>query len=280
MLKSPAILFDPSLCTGCRGCQVACKQWNGLEGESSGWFEGPSYTNPKWISANTWLLLQMHEESIQDGKLVWCFTQRRCHHCKESRCVELCPAEPKAARRDEYGIVTIDPELCIGCGTCVENCPFGAPKLSEEYEIARKCTMCIDRQKVGLKPACAATCPTGATLFGEREELVKIGLERARRFRKGALYGLKEGGGSAVLYVLPFGREYEGFPEKPEAHGVKVASVRRRRRPVLGALPEVGAVALGSIAMCLTRLADRKEGVRREEKNRGKDEEKKPGGKG
>lgn len=265
MLKSPAILFDPTLCTACRGCQVACKQWNGLEGESSGWFEGPSYTNPKWISANTWLLLQMHEETILDGRLVWSFTQRRCHHCKDPRCVELCPAEPKAARRDENGIVTIDPELCIGCGTCVENCPFGAPHLSEEFEIARKCTMCIDRQKDGLQPACAATCPTGATLFGEREELVKIGLERVKKHKNGVLYGLKEGGGSSVLYVLPYGREYEGFPEKPEARTGTIASARRPKRSGSG-LPEVGAVALGSIAMCLTRLAERKEGVRRAEK--------------
>lgn len=265
MLKSPAILFDPTLCTGCRGCQVACKQWNGLEGESTGWFEGPSYTNPKWVTANTWLLLQMHEETVLDGKLVWCFTQRRCHHCKDSKCVELCPAEPKAARRDENGIVSIDPELCLGCGTCVDNCPFEAPKLSEEYEIARKCTMCVDRQRVGLKPACATTCVTGATLFGERDELVKIGSERARKYKKGVLYGLKEGGGGAVLYVLPYGREYEGFPEKPEARTGKVASVRRGKRPGPAGIPAAGAVALGSVAICLSRLADRKEMVRRKE---------------
>ena len=267
MLKSPAILFDPTLCTGCRGCQVACKQWNGLEGESTGWFEGPSYTNPKWVSANTWLLLQMHEEKVIDGKLVWSFTQHRCHHCNDATCVALCPAEPKAARRDEHGIVSIDPELCIGCGTCVENCPFKAPKLSAEYEIARKCTMCGDRQRAGLKPACATTCITGATLFGERDELVKVGLERVRKMRNGALYGLKEGSGCAVLYILPYGRAYEGFPEKlPLRDSVKTARLHGgKRRAGLGS---AGAVALGSIALCLTRLAERKERVRRGEKGR------------
>jgi len=263
MLKNPAILYDPTLCTGCRGCQVACKQWNGLQGESSGWFEGPSYTNPKWVSANTWLLLQMHEETFLDGKLVWAFTQRRCHHCQDSSCVKLCPAEPKAATRDEHGIVSIDPKLCIGCGTCVDNCPFEAPKLAEDYDIARKCTMCIDRQKVGLRPACVTTCPTGATMFGEREEMVKIGLERAKKHKKGVLYGQKEAGGSSVLYVLPYGREYEGFPENPQPRGDLHGSRQTDVKPRLGNLPGAGAVALGSLALGLTRLAERKEKVRR-----------------
>jgi formate dehydrogenase iron-sulfur subunit len=210
----------------------------------------------------------MHDESVQDGRLVWCFTQRRCHHCKDATCVELCPAEPKAARRDEQGIVTIDPDLCIGCGTCVENCPFGAPKLSEEYDIARKCTMCIDRQQAGLKPACATTCITGATLFGERDELVKIGLERVRKHKRGVLYGLKEGGGCSVLYVLPFGREYEGFPERPGPRTGKVASTGRPKKPAADGLPGAGAVAVGSVALCLTKLADRRENVRRAERRR------------
>ncbi len=265
MLKNPAILYDPLLCTGCRGCQVACKQWNGLQGESSGWFEGPSYTNPKWISANTWLLLQMHEETILDGKLVWAFTQRRCHHCTDPTCVSLCPAEPKAATRNEYGVVSIDPALCLGCGTCVENCPFGAPKLSEEYAIARKCTMCMDRQKVGKKPACVTTCPSGATLFGEREELVRIGRARVRKHKKGILYGLREGGGSSVLYVLPYGREYEGFPENPQSGIGVIGSLHRETRPALGGISGAGAVVLGSVALGLTKLAERKDKIRREE---------------
>jgi formate dehydrogenase iron-sulfur subunit len=266
MLKNPTILYDPMLCTGCRGCQVACKQWNDLQGESSGWFEGPSYTSPKWISANTWLLLQMHEERFLDGKLVWAFTQRRCHHCQDAACVNLCPAEPKAAARDEHGIVTIDPELCIGCGTCVENCPFEAPKLAEEYEIARKCTMCIDRQRAGLRPACVTTCPTGATLFGERDEMVRIGKERAKRNKRGVLYGLSEAGGSSVLYVLPYGREYEGFPADPKPRGDVMGALPRKDAPVLGSLSAPGAVALGSVVLGLQKLAERKTEVRREEK--------------
>lgn len=265
MLNNPAILYDPMLCTGCRGCQVACKQWNDLQGENSGRFEGKSYTNPKWISAHTWLLLQMHEEKFLDGKLVWAFTQRRCHHCKDATCVNLCPAEPKAASRDEHGIVTIDPTLCIGCGTCVENCPFEAPKLSEEYDIARKCTMCLDRQKVGKQPACATACPTGATMFGEREELVRIGRARAKKYKDGVLYGEKEGSGSGVLYVLPYGRQFEGFPENPQPRSGRLGSRYRGKSPALAGLPGVGAVVLASVALGLTRLAERKEKVRREE---------------
>lgn len=266
MLKNPSILYDPTLCTGCRGCQVACKQWNNLQGESvGGWFEGTSYTNPKWISANTWLLLQMHEETVMDGKLVWAFTQRRCHHCTDAACVSLCPAEPKAAARDEHGIVSIDPELCIGCGTCVENCPFEAPKLSEEYEIARKCTMCIDRQHAGLRPACVTTCPTGATMFGERNDLVEVAKQRARQYKRGVVYGLHEAGGCSVLYVLPYGRQYEGFPEKPGPRLGMIGSAPRLAGPGLCGLPAAGVVTLGSVALGLAKLAERKAKVRRGE---------------
>lgn len=262
MLSRPAILYDPTLCTACRACQVACKQWNNLPAEETDWFQGESYTNPGGVSADTWLLLEMHEEAIAGEKLLWTFIQRRCHHCIDPVCVRNCPAEPRAASRDEHGIVTIDPDLCIGCGTCEASCPFNVPHVSEKYQVARKCTMCLDRQSKGGQPACAKTCPTGATLFGEREELIRIGRQRARQFEKGYLYGETEGGGSAVLYVLPYGVEFAGFPKAPESQ------VRRRtpassKTDILAAIHGTGPAFLGLFTMGLSKLGERKQRVQK-----------------
>jgi len=265
MLKNPAILYDPTSCIGCRGCQVACKQWNNLPGELTSWFQGKSYTNPAEVSADTWMFLQMHEEKILQGKLVWTFTQHRCHHCIQPICMENCPAEPKAIRRNEQGIVLIDPEFCIGCGTCQETCPFEASSVSEKYQVAQKCTMCIDRQEKGDIPACAKTCPTGATLFGEREELVREGRRRVKKFKKGHLYGEKDGGGSAVLSVLPYGIAFAGLPEKPGPRN-EGRPARPPRTHLSAGMTGTGAVLLSALTLGLVKLGERKEKIRQSKK--------------
>jgi len=270
MLRRPAILCDPTLCTACRACQVACKQWNNLSAEETEWFQGMSYTNPARISAETWLLVEMREETTARGDLVWMFTQRRCHHCIDPACVRSCPAEPRAIRRDERGIVTIDPGLCIACGACEDTCPFEVPTVSERYRIARKCTMCADRQSKGDLPACVKVCPTGAISFGEREDLIEIGRRRAGAFEKGCLYGVTEGGGSAILHVLPYGIEFAPFPEEP---GAKAHGGLRRRLRDSGTARIVGAGPLffGMVAAGLTRFEQRKRKVRESETNRNRE---------
>ena len=262
MLDHPAILYDPTLCTACRACQVACKQWNNLSAEETDWFQGKSYTNPGGVSTETWLLLEMHEEAIVEEKLVWTFTQHRCHHCIRPACVENCPAEPKAANRNAHGIVTIDPNLCIGCGTCEASCPFTVPHVSERYHIARKCTMCLDRQSTGGQPACAKTCATGATLFGEREELIRLGRHRAKTSEKGYLYGETEGGGSAVLYVLPYGVEFTGFPESPEARMIR-RTPAFSKADIPAGIAGTGPALLGLFTVGLKRLGERKQRVQK-----------------
>jgi formate dehydrogenase iron-sulfur subunit len=260
MLRHPAILCDPTLCTACRACQVACKQWNDLTAEETEWFQGESYTNPARISAETWLLVEMREETLAKGDLVWMFTQRRCHHCIDPACVEHCPAEPRALNRDAHGIVRVDPGLCIGCGTCAGICPFEVPTVSARYGVARKCTMCADRQRQGDLPACVKTCPTGAISFGEREDLIDIGRRRAGAFEKGRLYGVSEGGGSAILHVLPYGNEFATFPEKPSARARRGGSRRNRDSRSSGA-GGVGTALFGLAALCLNRFEDRRRRV-------------------
>jgi formate dehydrogenase iron-sulfur subunit len=264
MLRRPAILCDPTQCTACRACQVACKQWNNLAAEETEWFQGKSYTNPARISAETWLLVEMREEMMGKGDLVWMFTQRRCHHCIDPACVRNCPAEPRAIHRDDRGIVTIDPRLCIACGTCGDTCPFEVPTVSERYGVARKCTMCADRQNRGGLPACVKTCPTGAISFGEREDLIEIGRRRAGAFEEGRLYGVTEGGGSAVLHVLPYGIEFSPFPEKPGA-STRPGVPRRFRRSRLAGIGRAGTALVGLAAVGLTRFEERKKRIRESE---------------
>jgi formate dehydrogenase iron-sulfur subunit len=261
MLRRPAILCDPTLCTACRACQVACKQWNNLSAEETEWFQGESYTNPARTSAETWLLVEMREETMAGGELVWMFTQRRCHHCIDAACVSNCPAEPRALNRDARGIVRVDPDLCIGCGTCGDTCPFGVPTVSERYQIAQKCTMCADRQAKGDLPACVKTCPTGALCFGEREDLIEIGQRRAAEFEKGHLYGVEEGGGSAILHVLPYGIEFSRFPEKPGALAHRGVPNRNRKSSLAG-IDGSGPLLLGLAAAGLTRFAERKQRIK------------------
>ncbi len=261
MLRRPAILCDPTLCTACRACQVACKQWNDLPPEESEWFQGTSYTNPARVSARTWLLVEMREETTEEGRFAWIFTQRRCHHCIDPSCLNHCPAEPRAISRDAHGLVTIDPAFCIGCGTCADTCPFEVPTVSETYEVARKCTMCVDRQRKGDLPACVKACPTGAISYGEREDLIEIGRRRAGAFEKGHLYGVTEGGGSAILHVLPYGMEFATFPEKPAARSHR-GFPRRSRDSRMAGTGGAGTVLLGLAAAGLSRFEERKKRIR------------------
>jgi Fe-S-cluster-containing dehydrogenase component len=209
----------------------------------------------------------MREETMANGDLVWMFTQRRCHHCIHPECLENCPAEPRAIHRDAHGIVTIDPDRCIACGTCRDVCPFEVPTVSESYRVARKCTMCADRQSNGDLPACVKTCPTGALSFGEREDLIEIGRRRAGAFEKGHLYGVEEGGGSAILHVLPHGIIFSGFPEKPGGRARRRGVRHRSRKSRTAGADGVGPLLIGLAAVGLTRFEERKKRVREGEAN-------------
>jgi len=117
-MSKKAILFDPTRCIGCRACQVACKEWNDLEGETT--TNRGSYENPPDLSPKTWVKLEWREVE-RDGKVEWLYTFRACLHCTDAACEQVCPTE--AISHTEEGFVIIDRQLCIGCGACVEECP-------------------------------------------------------------------------------------------------------------------------------------------------------------
>ena len=140
-------------------------------------------------------------------------------HCTDAACVMVCPTG--AVSRHETGLVQFDAEKCSGCGYCVEHCPFEIPKLEGNtitgVSQMNKCIFCIDRVAEGLQPACTEACPTGATIFGNRAELIEIGMQRVEELRKtkpqANLYGVDELGGLHAIYVLD---------DKPEAYGLPV----------------------------------------------------------
>ncbi len=216
-----AMLIDESICMGCRGCQVACKQWNDLPGEET--VQQGSYENPPDLSPTTWTRVKF-TELIQGDSLQWLFLTLGCFHCGDPACVEVCPTG--ALKQDPLlGIVTLERELCNGCGYCTQFCPFGIPRLDTDLLSgegkASKCNFCQDRVTNGLSPACVKTCPAGAFKFGERDELLVKAHARVEQLKQAGfpdanLYGENEMGGLGRLYVLKERPSVYGLPENPQ----------------------------------------------------------------
>lgn len=143
-------------------------------------------------------------------------------HCDDPGCLKACPA-PGAIVKYTNGIVDFISENCIGCGYCISGCPFDVPRISAKDNKAYKCSLCSDRVGVGLEPACAKACPTGAIRFGTKEDMLDYGAERVadlneRGFAKAAVYDPQGVGGTHVVYVLQHGDKpelYHGLPADP-----------------------------------------------------------------
>jgi formate dehydrogenase iron-sulfur subunit len=207
-----AILYDSTKCTACRGCQVACKQWNELEAEET--TNRGTYENPPELSPSTWNKIRFTELE-QDGEFRWLFTRLACMHCTDASCASVCPTN--AISKADNGFVIIDQDWCIGCGYCVQACPYHVPHKDERTGTARKCTSCIDRTSNGLRPACVTTCPTGALMYGDRDELLSIGEQCVNILGGNAtLYGKNELGGLHAIYVLGDSPEVYGLPAEPK----------------------------------------------------------------
>ena len=211
-----AILVDTSKCIGCRGCQVACKQWHGLPAEPTR-FRG-SYENPPDLSAQTWRKVRFIETTGADGRLRWRFISDACKHCTDASCLAVCPTG--ALYRRPWGAVDLNQEVCNGCRYCVAACPFGVVTFNEATGRVDKCTLCPDRVEAGLAPACVTTCPTGALSFGDRETVLARAKRRIAalqgRGKNGArVYGETELSGLHAIYVLQDRPETYGLPEKP-----------------------------------------------------------------
>lgn len=228
--KSPEVakLIDVSSCIGCKACQVACMQWNDLR-DDVGTNIG-TYDNPIDLTPASWTVMRFSEVEVkrdstaanQETTLEWLIRKDGCMHCADPGCLKACPA-PGAIVQYSNGIVDFISENCIGCGNCVTGCPFDVPRISKKDNKAYKCTLCSDRVGVGLEPACAKVCPTGAIRFGSKEDMLEFGAGRVtdlkeRGYMQAAVYDPQGVGGTHVMYVLQHGDKpelYAGLPKNP-----------------------------------------------------------------
>jgi formate dehydrogenase iron-sulfur subunit len=213
-----AKLIDISKCIGCKACQVACMEWNDLRDEIG--HNVGVYDNPADLSAQSWTVMRYAEVELQPGKLEWLIRKDGCMHCAEPGCLKACPA-PGAIVQYSNGIVDFHEENCIGCGYCITGCPFNIPRISKKDGKVYKCTLCSDRVAVGMEPACVKTCPTGAIVFGAKEDMIHHADERIadlkeRGFDNAGLYNPQGVGGTHVMYVLQHADQPELYRDLPK----------------------------------------------------------------
>jgi len=145
-----AMLIDMNRCVGCGACTIACQEEWGL----------PDGITRCWV--------EPIKPGAKPGELIYTHYVGMCNHCEKATCIEACPTG--ATYRDEKGRVRVDEETCIGCGYCVDACPYGARMLRKDVGLVDKCDLCAARTDAGLQPACVETCPAGARFFGDLDD--------------------------------------------------------------------------------------------------------------
>jgi formate dehydrogenase iron-sulfur subunit len=265
---------DTTLCIGCKACEVACKQWNQLPADGYE-FSGNSYDNTMALGATTWRHVAFVEQAAPPEapptETKWLMMSDVCKHCTNAGCLEACPTG--AIIRNEFDDVFIQPDVCNGCGYCVPSCPFGVVDLitHADYDagrnfqldgrtnddatqktggVAGKCTLCYDRQKVGLVPACAKACPTESIQFGDVDELRARAKQRVETLQargvSSYLYGVDEGntiGDLNAFFLLTERPEAYNLPERP------VLPSTRQAAGYAAAAITAGALALAGLAI-------------------------------
>lgn len=182
MAQGFSILVDTSRCTGCRGCQIACKQWNQLPATITK--NMGTYQNPQDLSADTWKVVRFADGKNGDGKPYWLFLTDQCRHCLSPACMS--EAEKGEVIQDEKtGAVIFTPKTKdLNFKATLEACPFNIPRQDPKTKVLSKCTMCIDRITNKQIPACVKACPTGTLVFGERDKILDEAKKRVAKLKK------------------------------------------------------------------------------------------------
>ena len=210
---------DTTLCIGCKACEVACKQWNQLPSDGFN-FTGYSYDNTAHLGSTTWRHVAFKEKVGETGAK-WLMLSDVCKHCEHAPCEQVCPTG--SILYNEFGDVYVQADICNGCGYCISACPFGVLGRNEEDGHAHKCTLCYDRQKDGMTPACAKACPTASIQFGPVTELRQRAQDRVKELhgrgnQQAHLYGAESLDGYGRLnsfFLLEDHPNEYNLPEAP-----------------------------------------------------------------
>jgi len=238
---SKAILYDATLCIGCKACEQGCAERNKLP-------YSDTIAAEQVQSAHKFTVVMTKGEK---------FMRRLCMNCEEPTCASVCPVA--ALRKTKDGPVIYEEVRCMGCRYCVAACPFGVPKYewAKALPAVRKCDMCSDRVAAGKMTACAEVCPTGATKFGERDELIA---EAKKRLHENPgnyvnhIYGLEEVGGTSVLLLSSVPFEEFGYRTDLVREPLPLFTFR-----VLSRIPDIvglGGVLLGGIWWITSRRTE------------------------
>jgi len=213
------LLYDATLCIGCKACVGACQEANGLPRDLSGL--GPGYNAPIDLSQRAKTVIKLWK-----GESTSSFFKAQCMHCVDPACTTACMLG--ALKKREYGIVSYDPDLCVGCRYCEIACPFNVPKFEWAKAAPQivKCELCRDRLAEGLEPACTDVCPRHAVIFGRRADLLaeakrRLAAEPHRYVAK--VYGETDGGGTQCLYLSHVPFEQLGLPALGERPAPELA---------------------------------------------------------
>jgi len=202
------MLYDTTLCIGCKACVVACKEANGMPADTSGYGQG-LYDAPSSLNQYTKNVIQLYKDGGETS-----FAKKQCMHCIDPACVGACMLG--ALQKGKFGVVSYDVSKCVGCRYCETVCPFNVPKFEWAKKAPKivKCELCKDRLAEGKEPACTEVCPRKAVIFGRYTDL----LDEAHRRLKASpgkyvpkVYGEHELGGTQVLYLSHIDFEKIGF---------------------------------------------------------------------
>ena len=199
---SKSIFIDTTICTGCRACQVACKQWHDLPAEKTK--NMGTFQNPQDLSFDTYKLVRMNEEMV-NGRLEWLFFPDQCRHCVDAPCLETAFDENAIFRDPTTGAILYTKESQkLDADEISGSCPYNIPRKAADGTLA-KCDMCNDRIHNGLEPACVTACATGAMTFGDRDQMLALAKKRLgnvkQKFPKAMLLNPDE---VNVIYLVGF----------------------------------------------------------------------------
>ncbi len=287
--EAVGMLYDSTLCVGCKACVAMCKQVNGMPPTVAG--DDVHYDSARDLSPQTLNVIKVYRDgdaAVKDRELNgFAFEKRSCMHCVDPGCVSVCPVTA-LRRHPRTGIVSYHADACIGCRNCMTACPYNVPQFEYDNPFGQifKCQMCnqpgVERIDKGEITGCAQACPTGATLFGSREAL----LEEAQRrlaLKPGEVYdyprgdvrdpysrhekkipaylphiwGEKEAGGTNVMHISSIPFDKLGMPPLPERSYASIAETVQHTLYSYLALP---AVLLGGLTYVVKRNTDDDEG--------------------